>query len=50
MDACIYKHAAQNQEAERTSDVFQTVLTDVNLKSDIISGFCRYRSQENMNL
>ena len=35
MDACINKGAAQHQEAERTSDVFQTILTEVNLTSDI---------------
>ena len=35
MDACINKGAVQYQEAERTSDVFQTVLTDVSLNSDI---------------
>ena len=33
MDACINKGAEQPQETERTSDVFQTVLTDVSLKS-----------------
>ena len=35
MDACINKGAAQPQEAERMSDTFWIVLTDVNLKSDM---------------
>ena len=35
MDACINKGAEQHQEAERALNVFQRVLTDVNLKSDI---------------
>ena len=36
MGACINKGVAQYQEMERTSDVFQTHLTDINLKSDIL--------------
>ena len=36
MGACINKGSAQHQEMEKTSEVFQTVLTDINLKSDII--------------
>ena len=35
MDACINKDTAQYQEAERMSDTFWIVLTDVNLKCDI---------------
>ena len=35
MDAYINKGAAQLQEAERMSDTFWIVLTDVNLKSDM---------------
>ena len=35
MGACINKSAAQYQETEMMSDVFQTVLTDVNLRSDM---------------
>ena len=35
IDACINKGAAQHQETDKTSDAFQTVLTDVNLISDI---------------
>ena len=35
MDACINKGAAQHQEAERMSDTFRIVLTEVNLKCDI---------------
>ena len=48
MDACFNKGTAQHQEAERTSDVFQTVLTDVNLNSDIFLRIWRSRSQDNM--
>ena len=33
MDACINKGTGQYQGAERTSAVFHTVLSDVNLKS-----------------
>ena len=40
---CINKGTAET----RTSDGFQTVLIDVNLKSDMFCGFCRSRSHEN---
>ena len=35
MEACKNKGATQHQEAERMSDIFWKVLTDVNLKSDM---------------
>ena len=47
MDACINKGAAQHQEAERMSDFFRIVLTDINLKYDMFCGFFRSPSQEN---
>ena len=35
IDACMNKGAEQIQAMERTPDVFQTVLTDVYLKSEV---------------
>ena len=47
MDACINNCAVQYQEAERMSDTFLLVLTDVKLNFTAFCGFCRSPSQEN---